>query len=151
MARKWAVRRSGSPEVWIAGSDGSGTVRMTNLRGDVGRPSWSSDGTRMAFAMQRFGVSKIYAMRCPPGKLQCEPPEPLVDGANPTWSLDGKFVYFNRPDRGLIWKLPLSGGPAVSITPGIEALASHDRKWLYFTRNVPVNGRFFRAPLNEDG
>lgn len=142
-------QRSGSPELWLTRADGTSAVRVTQLKGDLGRPSWSADGTRIAFSMQRFGVTKIFTIACTPGTLRCESPEPIVDGANPTWSPDGRSLYFTTPDEDQIWKRPLSGGPARRVVFGEEALTSSDGKWLYFTKLAA--GRFYRAPLKQDG
>ena len=142
-------RRSGSPELWITGTDGTNAVRVTSLKGDVGRPYWSYDGTRIVFSIERFGASKIYLVRCTPGTLRCGAPEPLVAGANPTWSPSGEFIYFNTPDHSQIWKLSLSGGQPVKVAPGLEALTSHDGRWLYIA--TAPTGRFLRIALDKDG
>jgi Tol biopolymer transport system component len=145
----YVSRRSGSPEVWVTGADGGGAVRITDLKADVARPAWSPDGRRIAFSMQRFGAAKIFTIRCAPGTLRCETPVPLIDGENPTWSLDGRFLYF-KSDEDQIWKFPMSGGQAVRIAAGLEALTSDDGKWLYLTR-ADTNARFCRVRLDQDG
>lgn len=142
----YVSRRSGSPEIWIAGPDGANPVRITNLRGDVGRPAWSPDGSRIAFSMRRFGETRVFLARCVPGELRCDTPEPLTSGANPTWSADGKILYFASEREDEIWKMPIAGGTPVHVAPGLEALESSDGAWLYFTR-LSGSGRFFRIPV----
>ncbi len=41
--------RSGSPQIWRSGVDGSGSVQVTDHPGGVGNASWSPDGSRFAF------------------------------------------------------------------------------------------------------
>ena len=84
------------------------------------------------------------------GAPQALTTDPATD-ARPTWSQDGRWIYF-ASDRGgagwNIWKIAFSGGPATQVTRsgGLFALESPDRKWLYFTvaggvlRRMPVDG-----------
>jgi Tol biopolymer transport system component len=145
----YVSRRSGSPEIWIAASDTANSVRITNLKGDVGRPAWSPDGSRIAFSMQRFGVTTILSTHCTPGGLRCESPVAVIEGRDPAWSANGRFLYFtaNLPDQ--IWRVPISGGPAMYVARGVEALASRDGRWLY-VRRAPVP-EFYRVGLDADG
>jgi Tol biopolymer transport system component len=72
---------------------------------------------------------------------------PAVD-AHPSWSGDGKWVYFNSNRSGVmeIWKTPAGPGSiprqAVQVTRrgGYGALESPDGKWLYHTKTFPVSG-----------
>jgi Tol biopolymer transport system component len=148
----YVSRRSGSPEVWITGADGGNAVRITNLKGDVGRPAWSPDGARIAFSNMRFGIVRVLVANCTPAALNCESPKPVVDGTSPTWSPDGNFLYFTPPEQQEIWKLPLSGGQPMHVAAGYQALTSHDGKWLYIPR-IPADGRgkFCRIRLDSHG
>jgi Tol biopolymer transport system component len=47
-----------SGEIYIANADGSGLQRLTHSRADDERPTWSPDGTRLAFA-SGFGVRSL--------------------------------------------------------------------------------------------
>jgi Tol biopolymer transport system component len=57
----------------------------------------------------------------------------------PSWSADGRFIYFgsNRSGFWQIWKTPSDGsGSAVQVTTvgGMVGMESTDGRWLYFTR-----------------
>src|SRR5262249_49118910 len=67
----------------------------------------------------------------------------------PSWSQDGKWVYFCSPRTGQpqVWKIPAGGGPAAQVTQhgGCVAFESLDGETLYYSRNqqlwqVPVRG-----------
>ena len=62
------------------------------------------------------------------------------DDCVPSWSGDGKYLYF-ASDRGgeqQIWKMPAGGGPAVQVTRqgGYIAFESGDGKYLYYCKAV---------------
>ncbi len=58
----------------------------------------------------------------------------------PSWSKDGKWVYFcsNRSGRNEIWRVPVEGGAPSQITRsgGHTAKISPDGSTLYFTRSA---------------
>jgi WD40-like Beta Propeller Repeat len=58
----------------------------------------------------------------------------------PSWSHDGKWIYFNNGDDAAnqsVWKVPSSGGHAVQITQAhaTNAIESPDGQYVYFVRN----------------
>jgi TolB protein len=54
--------RTGNPEIYIAGYDGSGLTQLTdNLSWDV-HAAWSPDGKRIAFDSDRMGNFDIWVM-----------------------------------------------------------------------------------------
>ena len=69
--------------------------RLTNHDAEDMSPSWSPDGTQIAFQSTRDGNSKIYVMDAADGSN----PRPLIlersyDGS-PSWSPDGTQIAFN--------------------------------------------------------
>jgi serine/threonine protein kinase len=145
--------RTGPLEIWVSTADGKDPVQLTAAPewAEVGDPQWSPDGSRIAYTAQPTADSalSIFVVSASGGT-----PQPLTSGsandARPTWSRDGRWVYFGS-DRGgasNIWKVASSGGPATQVTRngGGFALESPDRKWLYFTaqggmvRRMPLDG-----------
>lgn len=143
-------QRSGSPEVWISGIESGNPVRVTNLKGELTRPYWSPDASKLVFSMQRFGEWKVYVAECPSGGLRCDVPQAITSGTNPTWSADGESIYFRDPAKDAISMISQLGGKAAPVAIGMEALVSRDGKWLYISRSM-ADGRFFRIPLGPNG
>jgi Tol biopolymer transport system component/DNA-binding winged helix-turn-helix (wHTH) protein len=108
--------RSGSPELWICGSDGSDPVQLSSFGGpSVGAPTWSPDNRRLVFDVRASGNAELYGVNVEGG-----PPKKLVTGtasaSNPFWSADGRWIYFNTERPDAIWKAPAEGGAAVRLT-----------------------------------
>ena len=59
----FASTRSGSAEIWIAGSDGASPVRLTHMNGPAtSNPRWSPDGKTILFQSSKAGAADIYAL-----------------------------------------------------------------------------------------
>ncbi len=142
----FASDRSGSLEIWIASSDVSNPVRVTDFRGPLtGFPRWSPDGRYLAFeSATPGGRGGIFVLECPPGGTRCGEPRRLTTGTEtfaenlPSWSADGESVYFasNRTGSYEIWKQALPGGEALQVTRhgGFSSQESRDGRWLYFMK-----------------
>jgi len=139
--------RSGEPEIWVSDPDGGNAIQLTLLRADDPEmPSWSPDGKTIAFS----GGGAYQLISAAGGQ-----PRELSTGFSgfngPSWSRDGRFLYFWKDDAGQaqIWKVPVSGGHAIQVTHsgGFASAESLDGKFLYFTRRdaagiwrMPVTG-----------
>jgi eukaryotic-like serine/threonine-protein kinase len=132
--------RGGTREVWVSDADGAGARQLTSLRATaVGKPSWSPDGRYLAFHWS--GINLIPAGGGASRRL-------FEDGELPTWSVDGRWIYFirNRGGRFRIWKVPAAGGAAVEAIP-TEASAAREGPLgvdLYFAK---VGGGIWRRPV----
>jgi Tol biopolymer transport system component len=94
--------RSGSWEIWTADADGSNPAQHTHFGGPwIGGISWSPDSKSFAFDVRDHGNSDIHLLR-----LSGNVEQPLMNNAfeerDPTWSQDGRFVYFNSTRNGSI-------------------------------------------------
>ena len=77
-------------------SDGSGMTRLT----DGYNPTWSPDGTRIAFASSRSGItSAIYVMSADGSDVRQLTNDPGGD-YTPWWSPDGSKIAFQRGVSG---------------------------------------------------
>lgn len=134
----FASVRSGSLEVWIANSDGSGLKRIT-WSGAV-TPTWSPDGKRLAFVAGMFSPQHVFTYDVASGavrQITSEPPRNVY----PTWSVDGKSIYFSSLQTGKwqIFRAPSDGGPAVQLTHGggLYAVEWQDGNVYYVSADTP--------------
>ncbi len=79
-------------DVYVVDADGTGLRRLTTSPGDDFDPSWSPDGTRIAFRRERSGEPEIWIMNVD-GTEQRR----LTDGLSPAWSPDGSLIAFAGP------------------------------------------------------
>jgi Tol biopolymer transport system component/DNA-binding winged helix-turn-helix (wHTH) protein len=142
--------RSGTYEVWMCRSDGSGLVQLTHFNSVSGTPRWSPDGQQIVFDSLNAGNVDVFVIDSqggPPRRLTTEPSLEAV----PSWSRDGRWIYFtsNRSGGPQVWKMPSTGGPAVQVTRhgGFAALESPDSKFLYYAKGLTVPG-LWRIPTD---
>lgn len=148
--------REGSHAIWAADADGSNAVRLTRGPGRrQGTPSWSPDGRKVVFDVQsdegQWDVYVVDASGGQPQRLTVEP----VDEFVPSWSHDGKWIYFSRQRQGEslgrynIWRVPAAGGQAEQVTKeqSHHALESPDGKVLYYRRTPMSFSPLYAMPL----
>jgi Tol biopolymer transport system component/DNA-binding winged helix-turn-helix (wHTH) protein len=133
--------RTGFNEVWICDADGGNCLQLTSFRGTLtGTPRWSPDGRQIAFDSRVSGEAKIYLVD-PNGGTARELQIDSHGNSQPSWSVDGKWIYFSvGDDRGepAVWKAPSEGGHAIQVaaTPSTFPQASPDGKYVYFFRGL---------------
>jgi Tol biopolymer transport system component len=134
--------RSGTDEIWICDSDGSGARQLTSFGGAaIYGPSWSPDSQNIALTVAQRGMKEdIYVVSVKGGVPRRITTDPAEDKW-PYWSHDGKWIYFSstRSGREEIWKTPYNGGEAVQITrnSGDIPQESEDGKFLYYMKGWP--------------
>ena len=137
----FASTRSGDRmEIWLAAADGSGPAQLTRGPGrSQDSPAWSPDGRRLAFQSAgedgRLDIWTIDATGGAPRRLTQDP----GDESNPSFSRDGRWVYFysERDGSGQIWRVPATGGVEERLTrsgAGRGAIESADARTLFFRR-----------------
>ena len=85
------VFSSGS-DIWSIDPDGTGLTRLTRPPGPNFDPTWSPDGSRIAFRSERSGEPEIWLMNAD-GSGQHR----LGPGLSPAWSPDGSRIAFASP------------------------------------------------------
>jgi Tol biopolymer transport system component len=114
----------------------------------TGTPRWSPDGRQIAFDSRssdsgREGNADIYIVNAEGGQPRNLTMEPSEDVA-PSWSRDGKWIYFGSTRSGSmqIWKVSADGGRAEQVTQegGFEGFESHDGKFFYYAKGRSVPG-----------
>jgi serine/threonine protein kinase len=109
--------RSGNPEIWVADSDGSNLIQLTSFRGPVtGTPRWSPDSRRIVFDSRASGHVELYLVDADGGPSR-RVPTGTPDASVPSWSHDGRWIYFFVSENKTgIWKVPAEGGTAIQLT-----------------------------------
>jgi len=94
--KKIAFRRmieTTNSEIFVANSDGTGALNITNSPAFDGWPAWSPRGTKIAFATNRAGNHEIYIMN-PDGTGVRKVASSEGRATAPKWSPDGATIYF---------------------------------------------------------
>jgi len=143
--------RSASWEIWVCNSDSSNPRQSTYFRSHYpGVPRWSPDGRQIVFDYNPEGHGEIYVMSTEGGQPRRLTTD-VSSNAFPSWSLEGKWIYFasDRTDGAWqVWRMPAEGGQAVQVTKqgGFIALESPDGKSLYYTKGANVPG-LWKVPV----
>ncbi|MGH2589855.1 MAG: hypothetical protein ACRDGW_03550, partial [Actinomycetota bacterium] len=92
---------SGGQELFVIQADGTGEVQLTDTDGANLQPTWSPDGSRIAFTSTRDGDSEIYVMNADGSEPRRITERPGWDAA-PDWSSAGRIAYTSEgPESGV--------------------------------------------------
>jgi Tol biopolymer transport system component len=141
--------RSGNVEIWVADRQGGHLLQLTSFgkEGYAASPRWSPDGRMIAFDFAPKGgddvvLVDIYVISASGGPPRRVTTSPAID-ATPTWSRDGRWIYFasNRTGQFQVWKVPSSGEESASARQvtrggGFTAIESTDGRYVYFARKL---------------
>ncbi|MBV9303091.1 MAG: PD40 domain-containing protein [Acidobacteriaceae bacterium] len=135
--------RSGYSEIWICDAGGSNLVQVTQLEGYAGSPHWSPDHRFLAFDHRPREHSEIYIVEVSTGRSHAVATFPDADNVVPSWSRDGKWIYFASKHGGKayqIWKVPIKSETAthvpIQVTKygGFAAAESMDAQQLFYSK-----------------
>jgi Tol biopolymer transport system component len=108
-------KRSGTFDIYVIRSDGTGTRRLTATHADDTHPTWSADGRQLAFERD----DKIYVMRADGTDVRAVS-HSLASDSDPAWSPGGKWIAFARqqPDSQAreIWIMRPDGSQSHRVT-----------------------------------
>jgi TolB protein len=131
----WIVFTNHGRGLWIMRPDGRNPRALTT-RDDID-PTWSRDGSMIAFASSRAGARQLFVMNADGTNVQQVTDLNNMGGRN-TWSPDGaKLAFYRGPfgDRN-IYIINIDGTGLVRLTNGGDNLApswSPDGEWIAFT------------------
>ena len=141
--------RSGSMEIWVAQRDGSHPQQLTSL-GNAGSPRWSPDSRSIVFDDGQRDGPAIYSVSVNGGACRLLVPSNNHSNVCPSFSADGKWVYFASTRSGTfqVWKVPAEGGDPVQVTQhgGHAAISSLDGKLIYYAKSSYANPEIWQVP-----
>ena len=152
--------RGPKPELHIMNADGTGKTRLTFDEAFDGSPTWSPDGTRLAFQSDRDGDHEIYVINVDGTGLTQLTDNDRVD-ALPAWSPDGRHIAFesNRVDAAFAPFLNLDYDIYIMNSDGAEQTNLNNSPEINFTapswspdgRYLAFDGRDTFATANLAG
>jgi len=86
-------------ELYVMNADGTNPVRLTNNSTSDSGPSWSPDGTRIAFTSQRDGLPLVYVMNADGSNQINITQSTTLDSSDPEWAPDGTSIAFTSYNR----------------------------------------------------
>jgi WD40-like Beta Propeller Repeat len=145
--------RSGNTELYSSAIDGSSERRLTWTSETEQEPSWSPDGTKIAYSRLASGVrSRIWVMNADGTNQHQLTPTPESDSSDeiqPQWSPDGSQVAFGstRIDTYNVWVINSDGGGLRRVT----TFLSNDPAWSPDGRQIAYVGLNAIGIVNADG
>jgi len=137
--------QSGARELWVADADGRNPRQVTYLNSTmIGFPRWSRDGQRIAFHSWVRNRPQIFhadldGQGVASGAGEERAPVRQVTnaafgGVAPSWSADGKYIYFSRIlGATRMFRIPAQGGAMEDLFDASGGMVSPDgHRILYF-------------------
>jgi Tol biopolymer transport system component/DNA-binding winged helix-turn-helix (wHTH) protein len=144
--------RLGFWEIWTCKVSGNDCAQVTALNGTAGRARWSPNGRYIAFEFHPNERGEIFVVEVPGGIPRLLTTIPGSDNLSPSWSHDGKWLYFASKcgrEPFEVWKMHLPDGVPIKLTAngGISPVESVDGRYLYYAKYE--KGGVWRLPLQD--
>ena len=123
----------GNLDIWVQQIPDGAPVRLTRHAADDIEPSFSADGSRIAFQSSRLGGG-IYVIPTLGGEERLL----AARGFSPRFSPDGNWIAYGVAEEGgsRIYVAPATGGPATPVAAGFYRTQAHlwspDGRYLLF-------------------
>lgn len=130
-------------DIWLVSRDGGVASQLTSGPEDDSYPSFSPDGTRIAFSRAVGNDADVYVIPVSggnPARLSFHPAAELVRG----WSPDGAEILFTAtrvvPRQSRLYTVPAAGGPnrELPIPVAWNGVFAPDGRIIYNSRDLLV-------------
>ena len=124
-------------DVYVMNADGTGVSRLLHFPDGASHPSWSPDGTKIAFVSPHAGSNDVYVMNAD-GTGVVQLTHTVASESEPVWSPDGSRMAFvsDRARTQDIYVMNADGSHVVPVTSGPATDAdpawSHDGTQIAF-------------------
>jgi TolB protein len=148
-------RRTGQDKVFAVNPATGDARNLSRHPGSSERyPSWSPDGSLVAFTSDRDGTYNLYVADSDGGHLRqlTHEPAPMIAGMQ-TWTADGAWIYFGlfgNPDP-LMCRIAPDGSGFSVIGTGVDPAVSPDGRTIVFARNLGHGHCLFRMETDGTG
>lgn len=150
----YITKSSGRFHLWVADADGEGALNALTSPEPLISPSWSPDGTRLAYVSFETRKPVVYVHELATGKRQAVA---NFRGSNsaPTWSPDGRYLVatLSRDGGSQLFRIELATGQLLRLTQSTaidtEPAYSPDGQQLYFVSDRGGSPQVYR--MNATG
>jgi hypothetical protein len=129
---------TGGQDIWLVSVSSGTSTHLTFDPGPESQPVWSTDGSRIAFHLDRSGVGGFYQVPSTGGRAdllrRMDRTAMLTD-----WSQDGRLVYWQPAptEQQHLWVLPVAGNrEPISFfsapSRAIQGRFSPDGRWIAY-------------------
>ncbi|HQX15430.1 MAG TPA: protein kinase [Anaerolineales bacterium] len=136
----FASIRLGIPQIFIINTDGANLAQLTNLQLGACQPSWSPDGSQLAFISPCRARGEVYEnlysdaglyLINADGSGLTTLADSLGGNFDPAWSPDGTHIAFtsNRDGQNEIYTLDIASGEATRLTTTDGDIESAQPSW----------------------
>jgi TolB protein len=131
------LSKSGSVDLWVMNTDGSGLKQLTKTREDESSPCWSPDSQWICFATKIKERRSLYKVSATGGPAERVSTAGVANPTEPDWSPDGKWIAFTAQMGGFeICVVPAAGGTATVLVSGEDpSWAPNSRTVIYARRS----------------
>ena len=150
------VAADGTLGIWVMNTDGSGGVNVTAAApGDNSDPSWSPDGSKLAFSSLRTAQMGVYVMDADGSNVSARLSDSNEWSDDPSWSPDGSRIAYVSIRSGTtnISTVNSDGSGIKKITdrfpPDIQPAWSPDGRHVMFVSRA--DGNFDLWMVDPDG
>lgn len=149
----YVLKRGNRFELQVADADGFGAQTVLASNEPIISPSWSPDGTRLAYVSFERKKPVVYVQSLTTGRRT---PVANFSGSNsaPAWSPDGRrlAVVLTKDGGSQIYSIPADGGAATRLTSSsaidTEPNFSPDGQWIIFTSDRGGGPQIYRMPAS---